>query len=68
MSDVRVVLLSLDRGPVEPHADRGWPEFTITVRYMVKTDDPALGDAAARAMFDGFHCPVFREVEVHDAS
>lgn len=52
LSDGTVQLVGAQRWSVVPHAEGGWPEFTIQLRYLVKTDDPAEGEKAAREFFE----------------
>lgn len=51
--DAVVQLVGGVLGPVEPHATGGWPEFTITLRYLVRTDDLDVGIRAAKDFFAG---------------
>ena len=51
METPEVQLLGLTRTHVEPHAEGGWPEFTVTLRYLVTTEDLEAGERAAHEFY-----------------
>jgi hypothetical protein len=49
----RAWLLGVDLGDAHPCAEPdGWPEFEITLRFYVSSDDPAVVERERHRLFD----------------
>ena len=51
--DAQAYLLGVELGDIHPCDEPGgWPEFEVTLRFYVASDDPALVEVARRRVFE----------------